>query len=179
MNTEDKTDDSIRFAAVSKDIVVVRVRGRGTFQNSASLSILWEEHKKKNKDIRFILDLEECSTMDSTFLGVVAQISLSQRRAGKGSLAVVNPTAQVGKLFDTLGLNYILDLRREPRQSVPPATAFTPAAASPRSKIENTINMLQAHQTLINLDSKNKVRFRSVIENLEKSIEHQKKSDPM
>ena len=177
MGAEEKADTSVLYAQPSSDIVVVRIVGKGSFQNSESLVALWEQFGDKEHQARFILDLEKCSTMDSTFLGVVAQISISQRRIGYGNLVVVNTREQVEKLFKTLGLSYILDIRGELAPEEDVDGAFLPATAPAFNRMEKTINMLQAHKTLIDLDSKNKVKFKSVVDQLEKSVEQQKKKE--
>ncbi len=54
------------------DIAVVRVVGRGTFQNSVPVKQLADLLQKGGHPRKFVLDVSQCETLDSTFLGVLA-----------------------------------------------------------------------------------------------------------
>ena len=55
----------------SSDPVVVRVDGRACFQNSGCLRDFISELLRQGRR-RFVLDFQNCVSMDSTFLGVLA-----------------------------------------------------------------------------------------------------------
>ena len=58
------------------DPVAVRVLGRASFQNSACLKDFIGEMLRTGH-VRFVLDFERCSGIDSTFLGVLAGAALA------------------------------------------------------------------------------------------------------
>ena len=58
----------------SSDPVAVRIEGRACFQNSMCLRDFITEMLKRGKT-RFVLDFQQCSSMDSTFLGLLAGAS--------------------------------------------------------------------------------------------------------
>ena len=68
------------------DPVVVRIEGRASFLNSACLRDFVNQMLKAGKN-RFVIDFLRCTSMDSTFLGVLAGFALELRKS-KGSLVL-------------------------------------------------------------------------------------------
>jgi len=74
---------------VNGPAVWVRVEGKGNFLNSGSLKEFAQE--MVNRGYReFVIDLENCAMMDSTFMGTLAAVALRLRELGKGHLHVVH-----------------------------------------------------------------------------------------
>ena len=70
-------------------MVCVRVEGKGSFLNSTGLKEFSKE--MVNRGFReFMVDLEKCPVMDSTFMGTLAGLALRLRELGQGNLRVVN-----------------------------------------------------------------------------------------
>ena len=84
--------------------VWIRVEGKGTFQNSGGLK---EFSKTLIADGRrdFVVDLENCPAMDSTFMGTLAGLALRLREAGGGRLWVKNCNERNEDLLAGLGLD--------------------------------------------------------------------------
>src|SRR6202012_6297014 len=78
----------VQVARRDKD-VYVQVIGRGSFQNASHVKNFCEETLKGGAE-NFLVDLKDCTYLDSTFLGTLAGIGLKLRSAGHGSLQVVN-----------------------------------------------------------------------------------------
>ena len=171
-----KTDESqILYAFPSDDYVVFRVVGRGTFSNSVPLKDTVQRMRQRNPRVRFILDLEQCSSMDSTFMGVLASMGLGRRSDSLPNLTIVHAKEHSRKLLSTLGLTHFLDVREPPQAPTAPPEAFVPAREAAVDKREQILHMIQAHQELINLDSKNKVRFENVLRYLDESLQRVEK----
>ena len=68
------------YAACSEKGVFVRVVGRGIFLDSQPLRQYGSERMATHKE--FYVDLRECQSMDSTFLGVLAGFALKLRNGG-------------------------------------------------------------------------------------------------
>jgi len=67
----------------------VKVEGKGNFLNSGSLKEFARE--MVNRGYReFIVDLENCAMMDSTFMGTMAGMALRLKELGQGHLHVVH-----------------------------------------------------------------------------------------
>ncbi len=169
-------DSVIEYARVSGDVTIIRIQGRGTFQNSIDLQRLTRGLRGTNPLIRFIIDLDTCTYLDSTFMGTLAGISLEQNKAGSGYATVLNAQEHTQRLLRNLGLAYILDIR-ENMESVPVKEKDFHKAdkAEPAPKFEQVVHMIEAHEQLIDIDSQNEVRFQSVLKYLSESLEREKK----
>ena len=169
-------DTIIEFARVTADVTVIRIQGRGTFHNSIELQHLTRTLRDKNPLIRFIIDLDKCDYLDSTFMGTLARISLEQNKAGAGYTTVLNTQEHTQRLLRNLGLSYILDIR-ENTVSVPVQEKDFQKADTqePASKFDQIVHMIKAHEQLIDIDNQNEVRFQSVLKYLMESLDREKK----
>lgn len=172
-----KVHDSISFAVLPDDIVVIRITGRGTFQNSIELRKLGDT--MSNRDgvhPQFIIDLEECVTMDSTFMGVLASLGLRQLRTTDRKLVIVNANPQNIRLLETLGLSQFIAVRASPA-GTPPVTDedFKCLLREKVSRTDRIIHMIEAHKDLCEADPSNNLRFESVLKYLRDSLEHEEK----
>lgn len=167
--------ESIQYARLPDDIVVVRVSGRGNHQNSLALRQVFEMTSADEKCPRYILDLDKCSTMDSTFLGVVASIGLRQQRVAGSKTVVVNTQPHVRQQLDMLGLKYVLDMRDV--STAPGVEAgkggegFAAVPTPEISKVDRIILMIEAHERLIDVNSQNEIKFRGVLQSLRESLD--------
>ena len=166
--------ETIYFARPSADIVVFRIDGRGSHLNSPALQQVAEACLKENPQTRFVFDLKGCPTMDSTFMGALAGITIRQQRNNCGTSTVVNLGPQNLRLLEVLGLMHILDIRKEPGESPAEHAEFEQSAAPELSKLDRTVHMIQAHEQLISLEGDNEVKFEGVLESLKQSLERQK-----
>ena len=57
-------------------LIYLCINGRGSFRNSPSLKDFIIKNLKKNLLQKFFLDMNLCSGMDSTFMGVLAGLSI-------------------------------------------------------------------------------------------------------
>jgi anti-anti-sigma factor len=169
-------DTIIEFARIAQDVTVIRIQGRGTFQNSIELKHLTQTLRDKNPLIRFIIDLDKCDYLDSTFMGTLARITLEQKKAGSGYATVLNTREHTQRLLKNLGLSYILDIR-DSTETVPVQEKdFQKAdAQEPVPKFEQIVHMIKAHEQLIDIDNQNEVRFQSVLKYLMESLDREKK----
>jgi anti-anti-sigma factor len=167
--------ETIQYACLSEGIVVIRVNGKGTHLESPILRHVFEQTRKNTPPARYVIDLDKCKTMDSTFMGTLASIGLHQRNSAGSSLIVVNANEHAVYLLNTLGLKYILDVRQEPaadaRQT--PGEAFTPATAPKIGAIDRILMMIEAHECLIDVDGQNEVKFEGVLKHLRESLERE------
>lgn len=154
-------------------IALVRVIGRGSFQNSVPLKRFAQKIAEEAPETRFVVDLRECETMDSTFMGVLAGICITQGHGSGGKLIILNANDHCRRLLKTLGLTHIVEMRDSlDDEALARAEAqLAPGASAGGSKLEQICLTLQAHKNLVRIDEQNEVRFQAVIEYLEKSLE--------
>ncbi|MEY4938778.1 MAG: hypothetical protein RIQ93_513 [Verrucomicrobiota bacterium] len=152
------------------DPVVVRIEGRASFQNSASLRDFMGEMLKRGK-MRFVLDFMQCASVDSTFLGVLAGAALELRKTAPGaSLILTRVGTRNLELIRNLGLHRLvtLDTGDFPTDLGHCDTALSCAA---RSEIESARLVLEAHENLVNADDANRSRFQDVLAFLRNRVE--------
>jgi anti-anti-sigma factor len=171
--------EPVQYAQTCDGIVVVRVLGKGTHLQSPNLRYIFEITKGNDPPPRYILDLAGCTTMDSTFMGTIASIALHQRKAIGIAVVVVNSSDHVRKLMETLGLKFIVDLRRG-TGGLPGElnkSEFQPAAAPAIDPVERMIMMIEAHEKLVDCDSDNEIKFEGVLKSLRESLDRARQSN--
>ncbi|HWY40622.1 MAG TPA: STAS domain-containing protein [Chthoniobacterales bacterium] len=167
-----------RYSAVQSSILVgvngpavwVRVEGKGNFLNSGSLKEFAQE--MINRGYReFIVDLENCAMMDSTFMGTLAAVALRLKGIGQGHLHVVHCGQRSRDLLSGLGLDQIFDIRSN--GAVAPECQEVKENAvdgADTRKKETSETMLEAHQALCEAAPENLARFKDVLEYLKQDL---------
>lgn len=169
--------DAILFARLAEGIVAIQVLGRGSFQNSVEVKSVADAMFERNCEYkpRFVFDMVFCSTMDSTFMGVMASIGLRQLRESSEQMIVLNANAQVAKLLDTLGLVHFIDVRKAPQGEREVLNcSYKKVDTEGVSRKDRIVHMIEAHKNLCEADPENNIRFESVLKYLEQSLTEEK-----
>jgi anti-anti-sigma factor len=152
----------------------MRVEGKGSFQNSVQVKRCFQTMIEKGER-HFVVDLERCPIMDSTFLGTLTGAALNLRESGSGEVSVLNANSRNQQLLTSLGLDHILDVDHdgskfctERRQVC--SELNTCAETAPCAKQEQAEQVLAAHEALTRANVENAARFRDVIEFLEQEL---------
>ncbi len=168
------------LVAVSDHSAVVKVVGRANFTTSVSFKRLVGELRHRGFH-NFLLDLSECVTMDSTFLGVLAgtAIRLSDPVTSESAISpataapvasrlkLLNPNQRVSDLLDNLGISDLFETLQ--CDGPAPATMVTAPTASP-SRQELSQTCLDAHRLLMDLNPENVTKFRDVTQFLAEDL---------
>jgi len=166
-------DSSIQVG-VSGPTVWVKVEGKGSFLNSGNLKEFAREMLDRGYR-EFVVDLEDCAMMDSTFMGTMASVALRLRELGHGHLHIVHCGNRSQELLSGLGLDQIFDIRAN--GASPPecgALEGTPAVQRPEDKKkEQTETMLEAHEALCEAAPENILRFKDVLDFLRQDLHHE------
>ncbi|MCX6936418.1 MAG: STAS domain-containing protein [Verrucomicrobia bacterium] len=147
----------------SCDPVIIRIEGRASFQNSATLRDFMGEMRRQGR-LRFVMDFQNCTSMDSTFLGVLAGSALELRKAGSdGSLVLCRVGERNLELIKNLGLHRLLvvDCPDASTQLRSGGTALAPQAKM--NELENARLVLAAHENLVAADEANRTKFQDVL----------------
>lgn len=165
----------VMSVAVVAPTAFVKIPGRANFSSSVEFKTLVSELRGRGIN-HFVLDLGDCITMDSTFLGVLA--GLAMRNADgvettvdgeKLKLDLLNPNARISDLLDNLG---VIQLFRLLHQANPCTAIFEPVKndrPSP-SKEEMSRNCLEAHQALMRVHPDNVPKFKEVAQFLAEDL---------
>jgi anti-anti-sigma factor len=144
------------------DPVAVRIEGRASFQNSGSLEQFCKERLSQGR-VRFVMDFAGCTSMDSTFLGVLAGLAIQlRRRTPAGSLVLARLNARNLELVRNLGLHRLVTIDDGALPGAA-AGAANPLAEKARSEIESARLVLAAHENLVAADETNRARFADVV----------------
>ena len=144
------------------DPVVVRISGRACFQNSVCLRDFVTEMLQQGKT-RFVFDFLHCTSMDSTFLGVLAGIALDlKKRTGGGSLVLSRMGPRNLELVRNLGLHRLLtvDAGEFPMNFSQNDQALY---CRDQSELDQARLVLEAHENLVSADESNRTKFQDVL----------------
>lgn len=153
----------------------MRVEGKGSFQNSVQVKRCLQTMMDQGSR-HFVIDLERCPIMDSTFLGTLTGAALHLRELGDGEVCILNANARNKQLLSNLGLDHILDVDSDgsrhatERKQVSDELDACPEP-TPCTKTEQAEHVLEAHEALTQANESNVSRFKDVIEFLEKEVQ--------
>ena len=152
------------------DPVVVRIEGRASFLNSACLRDFMTQMLKSGKG-SFVIDFLRCTSMDSTFLGVLAGFALEVRkRTPKGSLVLTRMGQRNLELVRNLGLHKLLTIDLG-ETSANLEACDTALVNSDRGELDNARLVLEAHENLVSADETNRSKFQDVLEFMKNRVE--------
>ena len=164
----------VLYAQADNDIVVIRVAGRGNFDLSPSLKRVAERFSGPRSSPRYIMDLAQCPSLDSTFMGMMAAMGLHQMTCIKEKIVVVNVNGTTETQLTKLGLKYLLDIHGKDASVLPvPESEFQASRPEAQSRFEQTVHMIESHQALIDANSGNEIQFRSVLDSLSASLDRE------
>ncbi len=161
------TTPSILVGTAAKT-VWVRVEGKGSFLNSTGLKEFTKEMINRGHR-EFVVDLNNCPVMDSTFMGTLAGVALRLREIGQGQLKVVNLNERNRNLLANLGLDQLFTIE-EKINSVPAAAVQQPLESSAVDKVAQAQTMLEAHENCVEANPENLAKFKDVLEYLKQDL---------
>jgi anti-sigma B factor antagonist len=158
------------MVAVCEKEVCIKINGRADFTSSVDLKKLITELWQRGYN-RFVFELCDCSTMDSTFLGMLSGIGLKFSNAGtpEGSrLELFNPNPRIAEVLENLGVEHLF---RITTGAGPLANHFEPLAKGcGDSRAEITRTCLEAHKTLMDIKPENARKFKDVAQFLAEDL---------
>ncbi len=115
------------------------------------------------------LDLTEAVCIDSTMLGLLAQIALIMRQRFNALPQLISVNRDVNELLNNVGFDRLFTFCNDLRLTVD----FQPLATPEPSKRALTQTLLTAHRTLSALNEQNREVFQPVVEVLQRRVEVQ------
>ena len=167
------SSESVFLIDAYSDPVLVKIRGRASFANSGSIRDFMSAEIKEGKR-RFVFDFQECSGMDSTFLGVLAGSALSLRKqAPRGSLVFCGLETRNLELIRNLGLHR-LAIVDEGETLSKEKNLSALDQGDKLGALEGAKLCLKAHENLVKADRSNGRKFEDVIEVLKNRVSQKK-----
>ncbi len=163
-------EDSTILVAQEAETGFIRVLGKGSFRN-AKLIKSFADSSREAGITRFVIDLQQCKHMDSTFMGVLAGLAAHQKREELEAPKCVNLSPRNRELLETLGLDKIMNLANRSDESTDHDFASLDAMEQEEDKKESAQTMLEAHENLIEADSRNATKFQDVVKFLRRKLD--------
>lgn len=152
--------------ARSQGTVYIRIVGLGNMRMCPTLydvsrRMVNEGYKK------FIIDLKDCTGMDSTFMGTLVEIA-ALSPPPREALMVINPSKRNQNLLESLGLTDVI-MVKPGRTRIPPVEleVIRDTVAPHAKRIALT---RRAHENLVRIDKRNKARFGPFLEQLSREL---------
>jgi anti-anti-sigma factor len=147
----------------------VRLVGRMTFAGAGDMRAFCLRMLDRGVT-RFMIDAGGCESMDSTFIGVLALVSM---RAGKrhGTVAILNAGDRVESQLKGLGLQHLFQFREVALEGRGWQGGETLGDVKPTDRTEVSRTMLEAHETLCEVDPANIPKFKDVVRFLKEDLE--------
>lgn len=154
---------------VTPEKAIVRVFQKASYLNCGPLRSFFEESMLSGRR-NYIVDFQDCSSMDSTFLGILVGLALKLRKfEDEGYLTLVNLRGRNLETVQNLGIHKIAEISSEE----------TPSDLQGLDELKNgqvngaacSETIYQAHKTLMELNEKNSRMFCDVVNFLERQKE--------
>ena len=147
--------------------VYARTQGLGNFSNALMFEEFCEAELQQGAEC-FVIDLAECTGMDSTFMGVMAGLS-THFPPGRSAIVILNASPKNRQLLDDLGLSTLVAVRDKPDEI--PQMEMQPLASDALPARERAERIRRAHQQLVDADSRNAAKFGPVLKLLQKELD--------
>lgn len=165
------------------DVAWIRVDGPANHLNSAEVKSFASRRIAANKP-NFVVDLENCTTMDSTFIGTLTAVVLQVRRRAcddQGHMQIINANERNRLAMTKLGLQCLLEIDEDGsawsrERELVSQNVTKPLPPADQSKKEHTEMVMQAHEALIQANSENFSRFQDVLEYLKRDLDSESSS---
>lgn len=147
----------------------VRVKGKGTFTSSPPLKGFIERTMENGVE-RFVVDLGDCQSMDSTFMGTLAGVAIRLARISEHRLQLTGVSERNRQSLEDLGLDAVIDID-------PPDSAWRGHVDEVRERLEPLVgetdpsdaaHVLEAHRQLCEANEENVKKFATVLDVLER-----------
>ena len=158
----------------------IRIEGRANCNASVEFKTLIRRLHDHGHH-HFILDLEKCLLMDSTFLGVLAGLGQSFESTNHGTIQPVielcNVNERINELLENLGVNHLFKFSSPAPVPQQPASQ-TQVLSGDTSRLELSRTSLEAHQTLMHLNPANIPKFKDVTLFLSEDLKRAESGEP-
>ena len=153
---------------ITPERAFVKVLNKASYLNCDPLRKFFDD-QTKNGQKNFVLDFHSCTSVDSTFLGILVGVAL-QIRQGKdqGSLVLLNLRGRNLETVCNLGIHQIANVCQDELSC---DRELDDISMGTRGDAANAETIYNAHKTLMNLNKKNMKVFSDVVSYLEQKKE--------
>ena len=162
------TKDSVYQVCTTNEEVYVCVKEKASYMNCNPLRTFL--HEKVKEGYRFyVIDFQNCPSMDSTFLGILVGLALQLRKLEvTGKLTLINLVGRNLETVQNLGIHKIATVSSNYVSNTKELESLNHHSNHEEANPEI---IYKAHKTLLELNEKNSRVFRDVVNYLEQKIE--------
>ena len=155
----------------SPKAAVLQVLQKASYTNCEPVRNFFD--KKFNAGQRsFIVDFASCTSVDSTFLGILVRLALNLTNSeDQGKLALANLPGRNLETVKNLGIHRIAEISSHAVESIKDLESLS---VNGQDDVACSETIYEAHKTLMNLNEKNLRMFCDVISFLEQETERSK-----
>ncbi len=162
-------------AAYAGGTAIIRVEGRGSFKISPPMKQFIHKVIDDQAAEKILIEMSQCTGMDSTFMGLIAGIACYLKSKPEIQFELINLSERNKKLLVTLGVDRVVTYSMsatEEQQSLLNRLSGTVQSlkSDQNSKLESAKTTLEAHETLVDINPDNLIKFRSVLEYLQDDV---------
>ena len=121
-----------------------------------------------------LFDLSDCTGIDSTFIGVLADAAKCVPRSGEKNVVVLDPEKRFESQLKKVGLANLLTIRTEVEKA--PEVQFQPIDQMhlPADERERLTRIMELHKELVGLNEHNETQFGEFVKAMELELgDHQ------
>ncbi len=149
--------------APSGSTAIIKMAGKVESRDNVSTFTVMNELILGEYD-RILIDLSECSDMDSTFMGLLL-LSYEKHVKGKGKFSLLNVGDDNMELLELLGITKIIPIKKMPLEK---GLEFARIDLDVLQNKEDRVKIIEmAHRTLAAANEQNAERFKSFLRLLE------------
>ena len=147
-----------------EDVAWIRVEGEASHRNSPQVREFTRE-RIDSGTVNFVVDLENCPGMDSTFMGMIASLTCEEeyQDSNQAKVHIINCSETARQCLDDLGLTQIIPLEELDNLD---SITFIPLDKIEYHSKDQEEMILLSHEMLSSINDRNKTMFSTVIEAL-------------
>ena len=142
----------------------VKIQGRANFTSSIDFDAVVTQLRDRGFT-HFVIELSECSLMDSTFLGTLAGFGLKMGDGGSQPknhpIELLNANTRIAELLENLGAIHLFTMASG-QPAIPTEAHTQESETQVHSKEEMKRACLEAHETLMEITPGNVRKFTEV-----------------
>lgn len=151
-------------AASEQGTYVLRLEGDVRLTMCTALDDYFDKIFKDPNFVSVWVDLTQAIGIDSTTLGMLAQLALKTREQFHFKPAIFSSDPSINRLLRSMGFEQLFDLRNDDCSSSGAALDI-PAIESTEGEVRAKV--LSAHKTLMSLNETNRTTFHDLVKTLE------------
>lgn len=152
-------------------VIYCRIVGVGNMNNCAAFRAYSADMQDRGYH-HFVLDFSTCSSLDSTFLGILVRLAVGDG-GERPDVVVINASEGIEKTLAEVGIDRLLKVCRGRLEFPDIPLERLEGDDLPETPRERAKMILHAHEALCEIEPSNQARFGSFIDHLRRELASQ------